>query len=173
MVSKNAQNTVAVTANGAPMSLDDASFGYVAALLSRLMAQLLKARNGPNGLLPGQYPIALELLHRSGLTQAELCRCVRVEQGTMANTLRRMERDAFIARSPCPNDGRQSVIRLTSKGLALTRTAMGNVEEINRLALGAFDFETQAELRRMMVSVVERVDAALGLETSHLTRGGA
>lgn len=96
-----------------PDPLHSMTLGYLVNLIARLMAQALKARNGPDGILPGQYPIALELLMRDGMSQRDLCEAVRIEQTTMANTLKRMERDGLIVRRQSAEDGRLSTVHLT------------------------------------------------------------
>ena len=48
-------------------------------------------------------------------TQAELLDLIGIEQPTMAFTLRRMERDGIIERSPDPEHGRKSLVKLTAR----------------------------------------------------------
>ncbi len=141
-----------------PDPLHSMTLGYLVNLIARLMAQALKTRNGPDGILPGQYPVALELLMRDGMSQRDLCEAVRIEQATMANTLKRMERDGLIVRRQSAEDGRLSTIHLTPRGRKLTRAAVDNVAEINRLALQGLDRHTQAELRDTLLALAERLE---------------
>lgn len=141
--------------------LQRVTLGYLINLLARLLAQALKVRNGPGGILPGQFPIVLELLKAEGLTQRELCDYVKVEQGTMANTLKRMERDGLLERYNCDEDGRQSRIHLTERGASLARVAVVNALDVNRVALSGLDTAAQAHLRAVLIEMADRLEADL------------
>jgi MarR family transcriptional regulator for hemolysin len=69
----------------------------------------------PHGVTQGQVSILCCLQEEEGQTQAELCRKIQVEQPTMANTLRRMERDGLIVRTISELDKRQVLIHLTER----------------------------------------------------------
>lgn len=118
------------------MELDrDQSPGYVVNLVARLFAQALHRRISPYGVVPGQFPALLCLYEEDGLTQAELCRRVNIEQPTMANTLNRMERDGLIRRKPDPLDGRQTRISLTARARRLEGRLSSMANEVNAIAL--------------------------------------
>jgi DNA-binding MarR family transcriptional regulator len=142
-------------------ALQRVTLGYLINLLARLLAQTLKVRNGPGGILPGQFTIVLELLNESGLTQRELCEHVKVEQATMANTLKRMERDGLLVRKICAEDGRQSRIHLTERGANLGRVAMANALEVNRVALDGLSGDEQSHLRKLLIDMTERLESDL------------
>ena len=74
------------------------SLGYQLGLINRLYDKRLQDVLAPFGVAPGQFPALVMLFQKDGLTQAELCRRIGVEQPTMANTLARMERDGLIRR---------------------------------------------------------------------------
>lgn len=81
--------------------------------LSRLLLSQLNGQLKPYGVTQGQLPVLCCLNEDDGQTQAELCKSVQVEQPTMANTLRRMERDGLIYRESCEHDKRQSTVFIT------------------------------------------------------------
>src|SRR2546428_9748990 len=91
------------------------SLGYQIALLNRLYDRRLQGALGDLGVAPGQFAPLVMLFEQDGLTQAELCRRINVEQPTMANTLDRMERDGLIKRKPDPEDKRRAAIHLTAR----------------------------------------------------------
>jgi DNA-binding MarR family transcriptional regulator len=138
------------------------TLGYLVNLIARLLAQSLKVRNGPDGILPGQFPIAVELLSHDGMTQKDLCEAVRIEQATMANTLKRMERDGLIERRRSVEDGRLATVHLTERGLDLARIAVDNAIQLNRVALAGLDHPAQIQLRDTLVSLVERLERDIG-----------
>jgi MarR family transcriptional regulator for hemolysin len=83
--------------------------------LARLLLLQVDEQVKPHGVTQGQLPILCCLQEEEGQTQAELCRKIQVEQPTMANTLRRMERDGLIVRIASEQDKRQIRIYLTER----------------------------------------------------------
>lgn len=83
--------------------------------LARLLLFQVNEQVRPHGVSHGQLPILCCLQAKEGQTQAELCRKIQVEQPTMANTLRRMERDGLIVRTASEEDKRQVRIYLTEQ----------------------------------------------------------
>ena len=71
------------------------SAGYLANHMARVFAHALAERIRPLGLAPGQFMTLIELWREDGLTQRDLVARLDVEQATMANTLKRMERDGI------------------------------------------------------------------------------
>jgi len=96
---------------------DDLSnnLGYKLHFLTRVLMLELHRKFKSRGVTPGQLPVLCCLNDKDGQTQAELCARIQVEQPTMANTLRRMERDGLVHRSACDRDKRQSRIHLTDQ----------------------------------------------------------
>ena len=110
------------------------SLGYQVNHLARLMAQALRERIAPLGVVPGQFAQLLALYERDGQSQAELCERVRIEQPTMANTLRRMERDGLVRRLPDPNDGRRAAVVLTERARELQEALVDAARDVNVVA---------------------------------------
>ena len=145
-----------------PLLQRGASLGYQVNHLSRLLASALRSRVEAFGVVPGQFAQLLALYERDGLTQAELCRTVQIEQATMANTLNRMERDGLIARTADPGDRRRTLIHLTPKALGLEAALVASAREVNRVATaGLSDAEIAAFLSTMqhMIANLERAEA--------------
>ena len=123
----------------------EVSFGYQVNHLARLLAAALRERIEPHGVVPGQFAQLLALLEQDGVSQAELCREVQIDQSTMTHTLRRMERDGLISRSSDPGDQRRSLIWLTPRAHELAPTLVGAAREVNALAatgVSAADLDT-------------------------------
>jgi DNA-binding MarR family transcriptional regulator len=85
-------------------------------------------------VVPGQFAQLLALYQTDGLTQAELCTRVQIEQPTMANTLARMERDGLITRTPDPADQRRALVRLTEHARRLEPDLLAAARAVNDLA---------------------------------------
>jgi DNA-binding MarR family transcriptional regulator len=119
------------------------------------MAQALRARIAPLGVVPGQFAQLLALFEQDGLTQAELCERVRIEQPTMANTLARMERDGLVQRVPDPADGRRASVLLTERARRLEGALVGAARDVNVAATRGM---TEDELATFMVLMARIID---------------
>lgn len=126
------------------------SVGSLVSYLGRLFARSLERRIQPHGLYPGQLPALLCLWEREGISQAELCRLVQVEQPTMANTLNRMERDDLIRRVPDPQDRRRALVFLTARARGLEDAVTGAAALVNAAAAAGLSDAEQAELLRLL-----------------------
>lgn len=128
----------------------DKSAGYLANHMARLFALALHERIAPLGLAPAQFMTLLELWEKDGLTQKDLVQRLDIEQATMANTLKRMERDGLIRREPDPDDRRSQLIRLTPEARALEGPAKDAAQAVNAKALaGLLDDERDTFIRLM------------------------
>ena len=133
------------------------SAGYLANHMARLFANALHERIRPLGLAPAQFMTLLELWEEDGLTQKDLVRRLDIEQATMANTLKRMERDGLIVRQENPTDRRAQLIRLTDKARSLQDDATAAANEVNGTALSGLSEDE----RRAFIKTMARVIGAL------------
>lgn len=117
----------------------DSSLGYQVNHLARALAQALRVRIAPFGVVPGQFAQLLALYERDGLSQTELSGLLQVEQPTMANTLSRMQRDGLITRVPDPNDGRRSLVLLTERARGLRDQLAAAARDGNAAATRGLD----------------------------------
>jgi DNA-binding MarR family transcriptional regulator len=106
------------------------SLGYQIALLNRLYDRRLQDALQDLGVAPGQFAPLVMLFEQDGLTQAELCRRINVEQPTMANTLDRMERDGLVQRKPDPTDKRRATIHLTPRASEMRTGVMDRARRV-------------------------------------------
>jgi len=111
------------------------SIGFLANHMARLFASELQTGLKPLGLAPAQFMTLLELWEENSLTQKQLVQRLDVEQATMANTLRRMERDGLIIRRTNPQDGRAQFICMTVKAMQMERAAKMAAGQVNERAL--------------------------------------
>ena len=136
------------------------SLGYMVNLEARMLALALHRRIALHGVVPGQFPALLALYERDGRTQAELCREVQIEQPTMANTLRRMERDGLVRRQSDTEDGRRQLIFLTPRAISLRTKLVAAARAVNDAATRGL---TEREVTRTL-STIRRVVENLGAE---------
>jgi DNA-binding MarR family transcriptional regulator len=108
--------------------------GLAVNTLGRNILWSLAQRTSQHGLQPGVYPVIAWLMQLKDSTQGELARIIGIEQPTMAVTLRRMERDGLIDRSPDPDHGRRTRVRLTPKGRKLSQLMRSAAAEVQVVA---------------------------------------
>lgn len=136
------------------------SLGYQVNHLARLLAAALRERIEPHGVVPGQFAQMLALLERDGVSQNELCREVQIDQSTMAHTLKRMERDGLISRSPDAADQRRAVIHLTSRARELAPTLVGAAREVNALAATGVSSADLDTCMRVLAAAIDNLQGS-------------
>jgi DNA-binding MarR family transcriptional regulator len=122
------------------------SLGYLLGLVTRTYDRKLLDALSELGVAPGQFPALVMLFEKDGLTQADLCKRIGVEQPTMANTLARMERDGLIDRHDDPGDKRRAQVRLTAKARAIQPQVMAASRQIANRAVEGFSALEQESL---------------------------
>ena len=135
------------------------SLGYQVNHLARLMAQALRTEISPLGVVPGQFAQLLALYEEDGLSQTELCERVRVEQPTMANTLRRMERDGLVRRLPDPGDGRRAIVILTERARGLEEALVGAARSVNAGATKGIADDELAAFMATLARIIGNLEA--------------
>jgi DNA-binding MarR family transcriptional regulator len=141
------------------------SLGYQANHLGRLLAHALRERIEPLGVVPGQFAQLLTLYEFDGLTQAELCARVQIEQPTMAGTLARMERDGLIKRVPDAGDRRRSLVLLTQRARELESELVSAATIVNEAATSGLDEREVAAFMATMAKVIGNLEVTKAAST--------
>ena len=134
------------------------ALGYQIGLLSRLFDRMLEIELSEFNVSPGQYPTLIMLFEKDGLTQADLCRRIHVEQPTMANTLKRMERDGLIRREPDSIDKRQSRIFLSD--LVKIRL-IEKARKVPEIAMYGLENDEKDKIFNLMSKLIENLNIKL------------
>jgi MarR family transcriptional regulator for hemolysin len=98
-------------------------------------------------------------LHLQQTTQSELSRLIGIEQPTMAITLRRMERDGIIERSPDPKHGRKSLVKLTARGRRLRDVIAAAAHDVQKVASKGLTTAELEEFYRFVDLMTENLRA--------------
>ncbi len=133
------------------------SLGYQIGLLSRLFDRRLQEVLKEQGVAPGQFAPLVMLFEQDGLTQAELCRRINVEQPTMANTLERMERDGLIKRKADTVDKRRALVHLTARAREMRDAVMENARAVAGRAVQRLSPADQDDMFRLLARMVENL----------------
>jgi DNA-binding MarR family transcriptional regulator len=134
------------------------SLGYQVNHLSRLLAMALRERIASCGVVPGQFAQLLALYENDGVTQNDLCDQVRIDQSTMAHTLKRMHRDGLIDRHTDPTDRRRAVITLTPLARDLECDLTLAAEHTNAAATRGFSDEEVAASLHLITRMIANLE---------------
>jgi DNA-binding MarR family transcriptional regulator len=136
------------------------SLGYQVNHVARLLAQALRRRIEEFGVVPGQFAQLLALYEQDGLTQSELSRRVRIEQPTMAVTLKRMERDGLVERVPDPSDRRQALVLLTERAHRLEGDLTSAARAINDEAVDGLSAAEISAFMRTLDRLIANLESS-------------
>ncbi|MCG5219472.1 MarR family transcriptional regulator [Streptosporangium sp. KLBMP 9127] len=143
------------------------SLGYQINHLARLLGNGLRINIADTGVTPGQFAQLLALYEEDGLTQQELCERVRIDQSTMAHTLKRMQRDGLVVRVTDAQDRRRSHYMLTERARQIQTALTQGAREANARALrGVGGEEREAFMRTLgrMIANLEEGDQPAALQ---------
>ena len=132
------------------------SAGYLINWAGRLFVRSIERRL--TGGSAGPMPVFFALANGAVMSQTALARWASVEQPTMANTLKRMERDGLIARSPDPADRRSALISLTRLGRQRANEALASAQEVNQLALSRLKTSERESFVAMLRGVIATLE---------------
>jgi DNA-binding MarR family transcriptional regulator len=133
------------------------SLGYQIGLLNRLYDRCLQDALKDFGVAPGQFAPLVMLFEEDGLTQAELCRRINVEQPTMANTLERMERDGLIKRKADTDDRRRAHVFLTPRARDIQTQVMEAARAVSNRTVSKLTAGEQDEMFRLVARMVDNL----------------
>ena len=98
---------------------------------------------------------ALNALHgEAAIDQRTLGERISLDRSTMAEVVARLSARGLITTARDTNDGRRKTIRLTPKGVATLQHLIPRTHVMTRRLVGALDANEQAELLRLLTSVV-------------------
>ncbi len=95
---------------------ENISFGAAVSLISRSKSVYLNDRLRAVGLSAGQVPVLLLLAREQNLMQDDLVRHYRLDKGTIARAVKKLENGGFIRRITDPGNRRAVRLFLTGRG---------------------------------------------------------
>jgi DNA-binding MarR family transcriptional regulator len=134
------------------------SLGYLVNRAARLFARALEKRLADHGVALGPFPVLLLLWEEEGLTQTEIARRLDVEQPTIANTLKRMERDGLVVFAPDPSSKKRVLVRLTDKARTLEKPLTDEASAVNAAASGALTGEDIRQFKTLLASLAANLE---------------
>jgi MarR family transcriptional regulator, temperature-dependent positive regulator of motility len=101
-----------------------------------------------------QFAALNALYGEPALDQRTLGERISLDRSTMAEVVARLSARGLIKTARDSNDGRRKTIRLTPKGAATLQQLIPRTHVMTRRLVGALDAKDQAELLRLLTSVV-------------------
>lgn len=132
------------------------------ARFQRLYSKALSKRLDPHGVKPGYLEVFFRLWERDGISQKRLHAQLDVEQATLSNTLKRMERDGFVKRTPNRKDRRQSIIVLTETGSGLRKLVLAAVDDLQSIVNQGLTINDKRYFRRILKQMTEYLEDDIG-----------
>jgi DNA-binding MarR family transcriptional regulator len=130
--------------------------------VSRLIEGALDRQlNRDSGMSHAHYAALVVLSEAEDGTarMGDLADLLHYSPSRMSHTVRRMERDGWVERRPCPTDGRGQEAVLTEMGRAvLERAAPGHVKEVRRLLIDRLSAGERAALRTISQTLLDRME---------------
>jgi MarR family transcriptional regulator, temperature-dependent positive regulator of motility len=101
-----------------------------------------------------QFAALNALYGEAALDQRTLGERISLDRSTMAEVVARLSSRGLITTARDANDGRRKTIRLTPKGVATLQHLIPRTHVMTRRLVGALDAKEQADLLRLLTSVV-------------------
>jgi MarR family transcriptional regulator, transcriptional regulator for hemolysin len=139
----------------------DPNVGYLINRIARLSQRWLDARLKKFGIAGAAVPVLALLKSGEQLTQRELASRIGIEQPTMAQLLKRMERDGLIVRRANPEDGRSAHISLTDQATRRLPAVRRAMQEGYNLVTESFSERELATLFQLLERYLASVESQL------------
>lgn len=138
----------------------DERFFHRLSRLQRLYARALDRRLAPIGVKPGYLDILARLWRKDGIPQKELHAVLDMEQATLSNSLKRMERDGLLTRKRSPKDRRLTHITLTGLGRGMEKTVKATLADVQETAVQGLTVNDRRYFYRILKQMSEHLESS-------------
>jgi DNA-binding MarR family transcriptional regulator len=132
-----------------------------AAMMTLLPAALDAQLQRDSGLTQFSYLVLAMLSEAPERTMpmSALASTVSSSLSRLSHVVTRLERDGWVVREPCAENGRVTIARLTDAGYdAVVAAAPGHAREVRRLIFDALGCEEVAQLEGLTTAILSRLD---------------
>jgi DNA-binding MarR family transcriptional regulator len=125
---------------------------------SRRLSQMYDAALAPSGLKSTQYAMLDEIARRDATppTMRDLADAMVMDQSTIGQNLRPLQRDGLVATAQDDRDRRRRYVKLTRKGRARLIAAQPLWREAQTAFENEFGLQQAAELRAVLSGIAHR-----------------
>lgn len=143
------------------MEMSHPNVGYLVNRISRLGQRWLDVRLRKFGIAAAAVPVLAILKSEGTSTQRELVSRIGTEQSTMAQLLKRMERDGLIVRTANPKDARSAHVSLTDRAVSLLPLARREMQKGYELVTANFSARELATLTQLLERYLASVEGQI------------
>jgi|1186.fasta_scaffold33844_2 DNA-binding MarR family transcriptional regulator len=133
----------------------------------------LRTRHPLDQIDPSSLPLAKQLLADEALRVSDLAACVELDTSTVSRQIKQLEDKGIVERTPDPDDGRASLVRLTEQGREIVVAGFRRRFERIQAALEPWTDDDRARLQSLLTRLAADLRDAQDLETADLTRASA
>lgn len=137
------------------------SLGYLINQAARLTHKSMRLQLGPDSPHPSYLPVMLWLREEDGQTQAALARRAGIEQPSMAELVKRMERDGLLIRKPDPDDRRRQRLFLSAKAKRYSGKLLDWLEQHNAAINHDVSSRDHAVFVRVLRQMIANMEGAI------------
>jgi MarR family transcriptional regulator for hemolysin len=134
------------------------SLGHWVCCAAHAMERAFNEELQPHGITYRQAQVIACLVESPGTTQAAMARRLNVEPPTLAGVLHRMERDGWVRRVPCPEDGRCNRIELLPSVHPVWSKIAACAERVRKRALRGVPVERFEAVRDSLRTVLANLE---------------
>ena len=143
------------------MEMIHPNVGYLVNRISRLGQRWLDARLKKFGIAGAAVPVLAILKSEGRSTQRELASRIGTEQPTMAQLLKRMERDGLIVRTANPDDARSANVSLTDRAASVLPLARKEMQKGYEQITASFSERELMTLTKLLERYLASVESQL------------
>ncbi len=129
--------------------------GYKIHQLCKMHRDTVRKIAYENGISQTRFYILDMLFKRTEVTQKEICEYVHLKAPTVSLTLQTMEQEEYIERVKSIEDSRKTMVRLSKKGLELSRQMKNYFDEADRLLENSVTKEELIEFNNIIEKMKE------------------
>ncbi|MFE3193043.1 MarR family winged helix-turn-helix transcriptional regulator [Nocardia sp. NPDC059240] len=112
------------------------------------------------GLYAGQELLLMQLWDQDGQSQADLAKALKLDPSTVTRTVRSLEQQGLLARTPSPVDRRATIVSLTDGGRALREKVESTWSELEGILTQGMSQRQRDDLLRLLRRVENNLTAA-------------
>jgi MarR family transcriptional regulator, transcriptional regulator for hemolysin len=141
------------------MEMSYPNVGYLVNRISRLRQRWLDSHLKTFGVTAAAVPVMAVLKSEGISTQRELATRIGTEQSTMAQLIKRMERDGLIVRSRSSTDARSADLSLTDRAVGLLPIARREMQKGDDIFTASFSERDLATLTKLLECYLAAVES--------------
>lgn len=133
------------------------SVGYWVVTTAHALQRALNEELAPHGMTHRQWQVLYWLSVDGPIAQNELAERMNIEPATLVSVLARMERNGWIGRRACPNDGRRRLVFAKAKSRTIWEQGMQCLRRVRERATSGFSVDDRERLKDLLSAMLENI----------------